>query len=382
MGCKSGDKRYIIKKVIVPDVGSRHVIQEDGISFADRVFLNFVGNGVSIFDDGIATVIEIDGGSGSSTFIVPTYADMIGLGSSAPDGSLVVASDATGDPSGQVRVGWGMYVKTSGNYLLRSSQESTIYSTPLADSIESNGVGGISAGTTVSQIRGKNISEVIDLIVFPEQLPVYLAPTVSLTGSNPKLVKVGSTISPFLSASFTQNDAGVVTGYSLARNGTPVSSNQTFTDVNQLLSSPGTISYQGTFNYADGPIKNTSHGNPYPAGQISANNINTGTIQYKWIYPYFYLTSLTDTITGGDMAAGTEVLQNVTDGLTISFNSTSSEYSAFAVLSGSPVFTKWKTNELNQGNIGGADNQTQLLLLAQNLMLVNGTFLVLVKSGV
>lgn len=69
-----------------------------------------------------------------------------------------------------------------------------------------NAVGGISSGTKVSDLKGKSISEVIDMMLFPTFVRNLVYPQLSYNISS-QLVKVGtSNFNPVLT--FTRNDAG------------------------------------------------------------------------------------------------------------------------------------------------------------------------------
>jgi hypothetical protein len=69
-----------------------------------------------------------------------------------------------------------------------------------------NAVGGISSGTKVSDLKGKSISEVIDMMLFPTFVRNLVYPQLSYNISS-RLVKVGtSNFNPVLI--FTRNDAG------------------------------------------------------------------------------------------------------------------------------------------------------------------------------
>jgi hypothetical protein len=77
----------------------------------------------------------------------------------------------------------------------------------LADEIAAPAtVGGITAGTTVGDLKGKLLVDIIDIMLFPTTVRDLIYPTLSYRPSY-QLIEVGTTFSrPILT--FVQNDAG------------------------------------------------------------------------------------------------------------------------------------------------------------------------------
>ncbi len=84
---------------------------------------------------------------------------------------------------------------------------SVSYITDLDDSVEAPvAVGGIPAGTTVGDLRGKSLFELVDIVLFPTTVRDLVYPTLTYRPSY-SLIEVGSVFSrPVLT--FVQNDAG------------------------------------------------------------------------------------------------------------------------------------------------------------------------------
>jgi hypothetical protein len=82
-----------------------------------------------------------------------------------------------------------------------------MYTTSLSDGTSvPTQVGGIQSGTTVEQLRGKTINQIIDSLLFPTVVRDLIYPSVYYTYID-SLVEVGSTIiRPSLI--FNQGDAG------------------------------------------------------------------------------------------------------------------------------------------------------------------------------
>lgn len=212
-------------------------------------------------------------------------------------------------------------------------------------------VGGLNAGTPVSVLTGNPISQILDQLLFPVAGANYTQPTAAL-GASPAagLIKVGNSISPSLTAVFTQNDAGAETLYELLKDGIFLTSDNPAIDVGVVSNVPDNVTYQARFTFADGPILNDSQGNPDPANQILAGTVLSSIRTYQWIYPYFWGV----TVNPGaiDPATGNEILATVGNEITIDFQSTNNQYLWFAVPANEPAFTSWLVTQLNQGNIG------------------------------
>lgn len=120
--------------------------------------------------------------------------------------------------------------------------------------------------------------------------PVYTAPTLSLTGSGNKTIEAGTTITPTMTPSFSQNDAGVSAQYDLFRDSISI-----FTDINPsaqnggpVFVGDGSVAFRAEVQYNDGPIKNDNAGNPYPTGQILAGTVVSGNVTYTGRRKAFY----------------------------------------------------------------------------------------------
>ena len=106
----------------------------------------------------------------------------------------------------------------------------TIYNTALNPTLATPAaVGGITAGTTVSELSGKTIVEIVDELLFPTELPAYAIPTITMTGVATQTLEVGSTFSSNLTAYGIKNDAGPFTQLRILRNGLIILSDNTLT---------------------------------------------------------------------------------------------------------------------------------------------------------
>jgi hypothetical protein len=69
-------------------------------------------------------------------------------------------------------------------------------------------VGGIEAGTTVSDLTGKTFVDMFNDLLFPTVLPTYTQPTITLNGLSNITREIGSTESINVTGYGVKNDAG------------------------------------------------------------------------------------------------------------------------------------------------------------------------------
>lgn len=130
---------------------------------------------------------------------------------------------------------------------------------------------------TGQSIAGGTPSQVMQQIYDRAVPPTYTSPSTQVTstpsqgGYERGTVFSGSQIA--LGHNYVQQDGGSETGTTFLRNGSSTS-----TPVNFTLTS--TTTFQAVTTYSQGPIKNDSHGNPYPTGRISAGTATSSTITF------------------------------------------------------------------------------------------------------
>lgn len=269
-------------------------------------------------------------------------------------------------------------------------------------------VGGIPAGTTVSDISGETFIDLFNELLFPTVQPTYTIPTISIGGVSNTTAEVGSTISLSLTASGVKNDAGPYTQLQLLRNGSPILTVVTlaiasatnipnqfgYTDPNNpnilytiipttysevfTLPAPSnpntstTTTYNSRGNYDAGLSKQGNKGSfdvrlpqvrSVNAPQAASTNYNSTTYTYTNIYPYFWGVSSTQPTTSGiagliASGAANKELSSASSTIIINFNA-SSEYLWFATFSNYSAKTVWYVDALNNGSIGGPSNLFQ-----------------------
>lgn len=137
--------------------------------------------------------------------------------------------------------------------IFQSKQDESVTSTTT--------IGGITQGTSVSQLNGKTVNEILDEIFFPTIVRDLIYPSLYYSPSN-IIIKVGDNFKPVLN--FIKNDAGdeVSREEKLTYNGTDI------TEYNSV----GTYTYTGTVNYEAGEYLVDNK------GQTTNKRIEAGTL--------------------------------------------------------------------------------------------------------
>jgi len=331
-------------------------------------------------------------------------------GTYVPESSEIVFTNNTGGTFTVTGLTSGFTVSVSANtgLGLEGNTLYTIYNSLFDPNLEMPvDVGGIEAGTTVSDLTGYTFVQLFNELLFPTLQPTYTIPTIGISGAANTTVEVGSTLNLSLSANATKNDAGTYTQLRLLRNGSAISTYTgtgiTITSATNIASQFGfadpnnpnsgyTINptpysesyvvpaptvgntssatvYRSDGNYNAGLPKNDNKGSAdtrtalvrsVNAPQAASNNFQSTSFTYTGIYPYFWgisstlptVTTIRDEITGG---TANKVLSSASGTITIDF-AASSDYLWFAHYSGYTSKTKWFVTELNQGAIGGGSN--------------------------
>ena len=211
------------------------------------------------------------------------------------------------------------------------------FQSALGDSVQvPSTVGGIKAGTTVSQLKGKKQNEIIDMLLFPEQQPTVANPSASISLKNSfkanGVYEVGAAgpVQADFTTGFNRGTC-TVAGQSAKNRAGALDSSKSFIYVggsspSQTLPAKvtlGAVSYYYVAAYGQGDTLLTSWGNkasvspnPLPAGTV-----NSGTIYIYGTYPYYCngasaSSSAQDTNFPGAAAPGTKLpLQKWTDTL-------------------------------------------------------------------
>lgn len=156
-------------------------------------------------------------------------------------------------------------------------------------------LGGIAAGTTVAQLTGKTISEVLDTLIFPTIQPTITAPSASLSLKSgvSKIKEVGD--AGYTTEDFTSafNQGAIKIGASTQNPRAGAKSSDVIYAGSEANGIPnavtaGTTNFYYKVYYAEGPAPLDSKGNPaasytaLPAGSVVSSAVAT-----YGVYPFY-----------------------------------------------------------------------------------------------
>lgn len=139
---------------------------------------------------------------------------------------------------------------------------STVINTPRTQTdIKVNGVTGLGIGNGETISAGATIDEIVRMLVQKAVPATYTKPTLSLANNGGQAsgnVEAGSTISPKLKATFTQNDAGDLTAISIKQGSDQVVGGTTSPleyAGEDIVIGDETITFTASATYGDAPVK-------------------------------------------------------------------------------------------------------------------------------
>lgn len=199
-------------------------------------------------------------------------------------------------------------------------------------------------------VDNDTITKIKDAIVEP---PVYTPPTSTITNVT-QVLEVGSNIPIDIVQTFNQNDAGNKVSEEINKNGTTVSTTNSFSET---LTVPTTTTvYSGKVAYGEGATKNNNLGEPDPTGKILAGEVvstnRTITPRYPFFYGVFNTKPTSITI---DLDVMIKSMSDSNQDVTTTVNA-NDQFIAIAIPTTNTVKTNWFVTELNQGSIGGETN--------------------------
>ena len=168
----------------------------------------------------------------------------------------------------------------------------------LEDDVTAIGVsiGSVNDGDTL--LKGMSFTDFAKKILQKRIAPTYTAPSVSLKTNSKSVLERGTSATIVITPTFTQNDAGAVTGYELFRDGVSIytdTSCSSYTDTISTLSGTS-IQYTCTVTYADGTVKNDNMGAPDATGQILAGSKTVSATKINIALKYYYGKNSSQTI--------------------------------------------------------------------------------------
>jgi hypothetical protein len=342
------------------------------------------GTSGAIGSQGIQGTLGIQGNTGAQG--VQGVQGIEGTGTQGVQGTQGPAGPP-GSGSGTITVA----ANTALEFNTTTNVLSTIYNTSIEDTVNSVAVGGAPIANAAVW-KTKNIVEVLDTILFPDILPTYTIPTLSVSGALAATQEIGNTVTQSLTATGRKNDANAFTQIIFLRGGTTLETNTNLTIVS-VPNVPDLFGYVNpnnpNFDYTGkntsshvvtaGATTWTARGS-YGAGDPKKNNKGVtdtrtaavrsasapqaactafnATTSVTGVYPYFYGNTSSQPTASNIVAAieagtATKVVSDASANLFITFGSTD-KWLWFAHISSATEKKTWREqgSTQNKGPIG------------------------------
>jgi hypothetical protein len=161
-------------------------------------------------------------------------------------------------------------------------------------------VGGIGKGTTVAQLEGLTINDILDKMLFPTTYPTFTSPSASISLKNySSVVKVGVS-APTLDNFTTSFSAGSITlngvkqnnrsGALIGESSFVYYGNSTANTTLPTTVELGSTSYAYHAEYEAGPQPKDSKGNNY-SSPLAAGSVNSSSVSINGTWPWYASTS-------------------------------------------------------------------------------------------
>lgn len=152
-----------------------------------------------------------------------------------------------------------------------------------------NAVGGLSAGTKVSDLEGKTYSEIFDEVLFPTIHPTFVAPSATIKLNVASVQEVGS-VAPTASDFTTSFNRGAINlgGVKQADRAGALTSGEVFCVGSSMpsLVPLGDTQYKYRANYAQGAQPKDNKGNDYGT-PLPSGSVESGAVTLNGTYPWY-----------------------------------------------------------------------------------------------
>jgi hypothetical protein len=177
--------------------------------------------------------------------------------------------------------------------------EATTTQSQITVQLGTNGtVGGYKTGDVIAE--GTSIQSILNRILQKSVPATYTKPTVSIANNGGQAsgnVETGTSITPKLKATFTQNDAGALTAISILK-GSGAVANGTVSPLtysgDAIVIGDETISFTASASYAAAPVKNDNLGNESKDNWFGAGTVTSGAYSITGKRNAFYGTGVGD----------------------------------------------------------------------------------------
>lgn len=190
---------------------------------------------------------------------------------------------------------------TNGEIGWLDKDANTVINTPRTQTaIEVNGVTGLGIKDGESVPAGLTLDDVVKMLVQKSVPATYTKPTIALTNNGGQAsgnVEAGTSISPKLTATFTQNDAGALSAISILLGANAVAEGATSPlsyNGEAVVIGDETLSYTASATYGDAPVKNDNLGNESTTNWFAGDTITSTAYNIVGKRNLFYGTGVGD----------------------------------------------------------------------------------------
>ena len=174
-----------------------------------------------------------------------------------------------------------------------------VMSTPRTQTeIQVNGVTGLGVENGGAIPAGLTLDEIVTMMVQKAVHPTYTKPILAFAnngGTAGGNIEAGTTITPAMKATFTQNHAGDLTSIVVLKSDVEVGSSDVspyeFTG-EEFVIGDETVAFQAKASYGDGPVLNNNLNQADAVGQIMASTIASSKISFVGKRNLFYGTTV------------------------------------------------------------------------------------------
>ena len=183
--------------------------------------------------------------------------------------------------------------------------------TQIAHTLNGTTLGALQNGGTIP--AGKTLDEIIAMITQKAIPASYAKPTVAIANNSGQAsgnVEAGTTITPKLKATFTQNDAGALTEISILQGSTAVAEGEASPltyDGEEIVIGDETITFKASATYGDAPVKTNNLGEESKENWFAGDTVTSGAYSIVGKRNLFY---------GTGVGAVPEVTSDMVRGLT------------------------------------------------------------------
>lgn len=188
---------------------------------------------------------------------------------------------------------------TNGEIGWLDKNANTVINTPRTQtSIEVNGVTGLGIKDGDSVPAGITLDDVVKMLVQKSVPATYTKPTITIANNGGQAsgnVEAGTSVSPKLKATFTQNDAGDLTAISILQGADAVAEGTESPlayNGEAVVVGDETLTFTASATYGDAPVKNDNLGNESTTNWFAGDTITSSAYSISGKRNLFYGTGV------------------------------------------------------------------------------------------